>query len=118
MILGLTSISTTPWFFQTPLPEFAGLILLLFLWIGYQRIKRLRQNELFRIVSENAADMIALVEVTGKRLYNSPAYEKVLGYSPQELAATGSLDSKLTVPSAARLSLISTVPFSLNSAFM
>ncbi len=90
--MGLTSISTTPWFFQTPLPEFAGLILLLFLWIGYQRIKRLRQNELFRIVSENAADMIALVEVTGKRLYNSPAYEKVLGYSPQELAATGSLE--------------------------
>ncbi len=29
---------------------------------------------------------------TGKRLYNSPAYEKVLGYSKRELAATSSLE--------------------------
>jgi PAS domain S-box-containing protein len=75
-----------------PLPLLAGVILLLCLYIAYQRLHRLRQNELFRIVSENAADMIALVEVTGKRLYNSPAYEKVLGYSPEELATTSSLD--------------------------
>jgi len=90
--VGPTPISAAPWFLQTPVPEFAVLIVVLCLWIGYQRFKHLRQNELFRIVSENAADMIALVEVTGKRLYNSPAYEKVLGYSPQELAATGSLE--------------------------
>ena len=32
------------------------------------------------------------MEVTGKRLYNSPAYEKVLGYSLKELAASGSLE--------------------------
>jgi PAS domain S-box-containing protein len=70
----------------------AALVLLPYLYIAYQRLRHLRQNELFRIVSENAADMIALVEVTGKRLYNSPAYEKVLGYSLKELAATGSLD--------------------------
>jgi PAS domain S-box-containing protein len=70
----------------------AGLVLLPYLYIAYQRLRHLRQNELFRIVSENAADMIALVEVTGKRLYNSPAYEKVLGYSLKELAASGSLD--------------------------
>jgi PAS domain S-box-containing protein len=72
--------------------ELAGLILVLCLYIGYQRLQRLRQNDLFRLVSENAADMIALVEVTGKRLYNSPAYQKVLGYSSEELAATGSLE--------------------------
>jgi PAS domain S-box-containing protein len=51
-----------------------------------------KQIELFRTVSENAADMIALVDVNGKRLYNSPAYERVLGYSAQELAETGSLE--------------------------
>ena len=90
--MGLTLISLPYWFTQAPLPKFAGLILLLCLYIGYQRLRRLRQNELFRIVSENAADMIALVEVSGKRLYNSPAYEKVLGYSAEELAATGSLE--------------------------
>jgi PAS domain S-box-containing protein len=77
---------------EHPFPELAALIILLCAYIVYQRLRRLRQNELFRIVSENAADMIALVEVTGKRLYNSPAYEKVLGYSSKELAETGSLD--------------------------
>jgi PAS domain S-box-containing protein len=74
------------------LPKLAGVIFLLCLYIAYQRLRHLRQNELFRIVSENAVDMIALVEVTGKRLYNSPAYEKVLGYSSEELAATASLE--------------------------
>lgn len=51
--------------------------------------RRLNQREeLFRLISEHAADMIALVDVSGKRLYNSPAYEKVLGYSAKELAVT------------------------------
>jgi PAS domain S-box-containing protein len=47
-----------------------------------------QREELFRIVAENAADMIALVDVKGRRLYNSPAYEKILGYTPEELAKT------------------------------
>jgi PAS domain-containing protein len=50
-------------------------------WRLYQLRKRtVQREELFRIVAENAADMIALVDVKGRRLYNSPAYEKVLGY--------------------------------------
>lgn len=61
-----------------------------YMWWHAKRYRR--QTELFRVVSENAADMIALVDVDGKRLYNSPAYERVLGYSAEELAATGSLD--------------------------
>ena len=31
-----------------------------------------KREELFQIVTENAADMIALVDVKGNRLYNSP----------------------------------------------
>jgi PAS domain S-box-containing protein/diguanylate cyclase (GGDEF)-like protein len=46
------------------------------------------RDELFEIVTENAADMIALVDMKGKRLYNSPAYKKILGYSPAELSET------------------------------
>lgn len=80
------------WLLLPPLPQLASLLLLFALYIAYQQSHRRRQNELFRIVSENAADMIALVDVTGKRLYNSPAYEKVLGYSKRELAATSSLE--------------------------
>jgi PAS domain S-box-containing protein len=67
------------------------------LFFAYQhlRMKQLqrrlnRREELFRLISENAADMIALVHVDGRRLYNSPAYEKVLGYSSKELRATSS----------------------------
>jgi PAS domain S-box-containing protein len=58
-------------------------------WRLFQFRKEIAQREeLFRIVATNAADMIALVDVKGRRLYNSPAYEKVLGYTPEELAKT------------------------------
>jgi diguanylate cyclase (GGDEF)-like protein/PAS domain S-box-containing protein len=74
---------------------FIGLIVLL----AYQqwRVAQLRKNavkreELFRIVAENAADMIALVDVKGHRLYNSPAYEKMLGYTSDDLAKTSSFE--------------------------
>jgi len=87
-----TCVIFPSWVLQRPWPEVAGLIALPYLYIAYQRFHHRRENELFRVVSENAADLIALVEVTGKRLYNSPAYEKVLGYSPKELAATASLE--------------------------
>jgi diguanylate cyclase (GGDEF)-like protein/PAS domain S-box-containing protein len=50
------------------------------------------REEIFQIVAENAVDMIALVDVKGHRLYNSPAYEKVLGYSPAELGETSAFE--------------------------
>ena len=51
-----------------------------------------KKEELFQIVTENAADMIALVDVNGRRLYNSPAYERILGYSPTELGETSAFE--------------------------
>ena len=54
--------------------------------------KSCQKEELFQIVTENAADMIALVDVKGRRLYNSPAYEKLLGYTPAELGATSAFE--------------------------
>ena len=73
-------------------------------WIRRQAEKR---EELFKIVTENAADMIALVDVKGRRLYNSPAYKRVLGYSPAELSETSAFeqihpDDRLKVLTAAR----------------
>jgi diguanylate cyclase (GGDEF)-like protein/PAS domain S-box-containing protein len=63
--------------------------------VVFQRVKlsliqREAKNraELFRLITENAADMIALVDVKGRRLYNSPAYRRTLGYSPAELGET------------------------------
>lgn len=59
-----------------------------------QRIRRelAERDELFQLITENAADMIAVVDGDGNRLYNSPAYEKVLGYSGEELSAGSSAD--------------------------
>ncbi len=51
-----------------------------------------KREELFRIVALNAADMIAVVDAKGRRLYNSPAYHKVLGYSSEELEGTSSFE--------------------------
>lgn len=66
-----------------------------------------KQEELFQIVTENAADMIALVDVKGRRLYNSPAYKRILGYSAAELGETSAFeqihpDDRLRVLEAAR----------------
>jgi two-component system cell cycle sensor histidine kinase/response regulator CckA len=49
-------------------------------------------EELFRLISENAADMIAVVDGKGRRIYNSPAYQKILGYTDEELKATSPFD--------------------------
>jgi len=59
------------------------------------QIRRIRRElgqgkELFRLIGENAVDMIAVVDAKGQRLYNSPAYERVLGYSAEELKTTSS----------------------------
>src|SRR6476661_5501091 len=66
-----------------------------------------KRDEIFQAVTENAADMIALVDVKGRRLYNSPSYKRVLGYSPAELSETSSLeqihpDDRMRVLEAAR----------------
>ena len=51
-----------------------------------------KREELFQIVTENAADTIAWVDGTGNRLYNSPAYKRILGYSAAELGETSAFD--------------------------
>ncbi len=77
----------------------AALVLLFDIYTVYQHLQlhRIRRqlaehDQLFRLISENAADMIALVDSDGRRLYNSPAYQKVLGYSAEELQQTSGLE--------------------------
>jgi PAS domain S-box-containing protein len=73
----------------------ACLVLLFDIYTVYQhlQLQRIRRelaqhNQLFEVITENAADMIAVVDCAGNRLYNSPAYQKVLGYSSEELMLT------------------------------
>ena len=77
----------------------AALVLLFDIYTVYQQreLQRIRRQlgereRLFQLITENAADMIAVIDRDGQRLYNSPAYQKVLGYDPEELAATSSMD--------------------------
>lgn len=69
-----------------------ALVLLFNIYTLYQhfqlhRIRRqlAERNELFELITENAADMIAVIDGDNRRLYNSPAYYKILGYTPAEL---------------------------------
>lgn len=109
LTLGIVSF-TFPWFHQQDDSSYwldlrewvrglAALVLLFDVYTVYQhlQLQRIRRqlaerDQLFALISENAADMIALVDSRGHRLYNSPAYQKVLGYSPEELKATSSLE--------------------------
>jgi two-component system, cell cycle sensor histidine kinase and response regulator CckA len=75
-----------------------GLVALVFLFDLYtiyqhlqiHRIRRqlIEREELFHLISENAADMIAVVDLEGRRIFNSLSYQKILGYSPEELQAS------------------------------
>jgi PAS domain S-box-containing protein len=109
LTLGIVSF-TFPWFrwdkdasYWFDLREWvrglAALVLLFDFYTIYQhfqlhRIRRqlAERDQLFQLISENAADMIALVGSDGRRLYNSPAYQKVLGYSPEDLKDSSSFD--------------------------
>jgi PAS domain S-box-containing protein len=77
----------------------AALVLLFDVYTVFQhlQLQRIRHemaenDQIFELITENAADMIAVVDSKGRRLYSSPAYHRVLGYSPEELAATSSLE--------------------------
>ena len=76
----------------------ACLVLLFDIYTVYQQLQlqRMRRelierNQLFEVITENAADMIAVIDCAGNRLYNSPSYQKVLGYSSEELRLTSSV---------------------------
>jgi len=77
----------------------AAFVLLFDIYTMYQhlQLQRVRRqlaerDQLFQLITENAADMIAVVDREGRRLYNSPAYQKVLGYSVAELSSSSSSD--------------------------
>lgn len=98
-----------------------ALVLIFDVYIIYQQLqiyrfrRRLGQREeLFRLITENAADLIAVIDARGKRLYNSPSYEKVLGYTAEELQASSPFeqihpDDRAEVEEAAKDALLAGV---------
>ena len=76
-----------------------GLVLLFNLYTIFQqlqihRIRRalLEREQLFRLIGENAADLIAVVDMDGNRIYNSVSYERALGYTLAELKNSSGFD--------------------------
>jgi PAS domain S-box-containing protein len=105
-ILSLTFPAIQPWGdvqYSVSLKEWirglVALVLMFDIYTIYQHLqlqrvrRRLAERErLFHLITDNAADMIAVVDMHGHRIYNSPSYQTILGYSPEELAATSSFD--------------------------
>jgi PAS domain S-box-containing protein len=84
---------------QLSLRALVGLVMLFDIYAFYQQLQihRVRKQlyesqKLFHLIGENAEDLIAVVDANGNRLYNSPSYERILGYSADELKASAGLD--------------------------
>ncbi|MDP9339704.1 MAG: PAS domain S-box protein [Acidobacteriota bacterium] len=84
--------------FPSAVRGLVAVVLLFDIYTIYQqlqihRIRRqlFQREELFRLISDNASDMIAVVDMEGRRIYNSLSYQTVLGYSPEELKESSSL---------------------------
>src|SRR5208283_3743281 len=45
-----------------------------------------RREKYFRALTENALDILTLLDQEGRFLHNSPSVKRVLGYEPEELA--------------------------------
>lgn len=77
----------------------AALVLLFDVYTIYQhlQLQRMRRRmgereQLFHLITESVADMIAVVDRKGHRLYNSPSYQKILGYTSEELGTSSSME--------------------------
>ena len=100
-IVGITEPKDSPYWLELRewVRGLAALVLLFDLYSIYQhlQLQRIRkqlakQNALFRLISENAADMITVLDNEGRSLYNSPACENVLGYSLAEFSRMPLMD--------------------------
>jgi PAS domain S-box-containing protein len=88
---------TDPNFSFTVRGSVRGLVALVFLFNLYtiyqqvqiHRIRRqlMDQEQVFRLITENAEDLITVVDRDGKRHYDSPGYSK-LGYTREELGGS------------------------------
>jgi PAS domain-containing protein len=96
---GINSDESTFLFMPQIVRGLLGLVLIFDIYTLYQQLKidRIRgklvqREELFRLIGENAADLIAVVDMQGHRIYNSLSYEKVLGYTLEELRSSSSFE--------------------------
>jgi hypothetical protein len=104
LTVGIVSFALTIFFLQRnfwdslnihlAMRALVGMVFLFVVYVVYQQhqIHRFRmhlvaQEELFTLIGENAADMIAVVTVQGERLYRKPFSRKQLQQSVGEMLA-------------------------------
>ena len=105
LTLGMVSFSLngSDWLYPIRLNDsirgLIALVLLFYLYTVYMQVqihrmhKRLSErDDLFRLITENVVDLVAVVDTRWRWLYNSPSYGKVFGYSNKELAAAPALE--------------------------
>jgi len=100
LTIGMASFSyvfeqSDPQFSFTLRDSVRGLVALVFLfdlYTIYQQLqihrihRRLSENEeMFRLITENADDLITVIARDGRRLYDSPSYLKAFGYTNDDL---------------------------------
>jgi len=119
--LRLAGESTESFQLNNAVRALVALVLIFDVYIIYQQLqiyrfrrRLLQREELFRLITENAADLIAVVDAQGKRLYNSPSYQKVLGYTTEELQSSSPFeqihpDDRADVEEAAKEALLAGV---------
>ena len=107
--------------FPSAVRGLVAVVLLFDIYTIYQQllIHRIRRKlfqgeELFALISDNASDMIAVVDMEGRRLYHSLSCQTVLGYSPEELKSSSAmahihLDDVDRMREASRLARVSGV---------
>jgi len=69
-----------------------------------------KSQQHFRLIAENVADLIAVIDKNGQRLYHSPSYERVLGFSHEDLRNASAFaqvhpDDRANVSAAAQASI-------------
>jgi PAS domain S-box-containing protein len=76
-----------------------GLVMLFDIYAFYQQLQiyRVRKSffasqRIFHLIGENAEDLIAVVDAKGNQVYNSPSYERILGYTQEELKHSTGLE--------------------------
>ncbi len=77
------------WFYMVAL-SFVGVLLSAFITAEQRDKESLQDQErFFRLITDNIDDLIAVLDLDGKRLYNSPSYAKLFG-DPRNLLLTDS----------------------------
>ncbi|HMJ92279.1 MAG TPA: ATP-binding protein [Candidatus Acidoferrum sp.] len=88
-VLQLANALTEKWFF---LQQIRNHVLDLEFRVVHGSEQLRKSEERFRLITENAADLISIVDADGRRLYSSPSFRTLLGFAPEEMDGTLAFD--------------------------